>query len=138
MSPILKTCFATLALLSLGALSGCVQEGHSPECEGLGGSALIEDGCVTPVGGSCLDEEDFKKGRPKSREDGSRTVTIADDWVSYQEARPLCDFPCMTEEEFKADRGDSRRTTSNDKTKWISLNDDYDDYVEERRPDCAE
>jgi hypothetical protein len=52
---------------------------------------LEESDCLTPIGGSCLSEEQFKKGRPSEREDDrGRTVTIEEDWASYQELRPHC------------------------------------------------
>lgn len=101
------------------------------------------EGCATPVGGSCLDEDAFKKGRPTEREDGERTVTLEDDWVSYQATRPTCEFECMTEAEFNQGRSDERRRSdteknqSSNKQTWIDLDDDWADYIENRRPDCA-
>jgi hypothetical protein len=134
------------ALLALALfVGGCVEDGSTPEC-GLGGSGnLVSDGCATPVGGSCLDEAAFKKGRPAEREDGERTVTLEDDWVSYQATRPSCEFECMTQADFWEGRSEERRRTETEqnlrdgdsKATWIDLEDDWADYIENRRPDCA-
>ena len=82
--------FALTAVLLL--LSSCVQEGYTPECGNGGAGAEDSEGCYTPVGGSCLTEEEFKADRPSSREVGNKTVTVDEDWAAYQQERPHCDF----------------------------------------------
>lgn len=79
-------------LCALFLTNACVQDGTTPECGGGGTAALAAEGCATPIGGSCLSESEFKKGRPSEREVDGETVTVAEDWESYQEARPECDF----------------------------------------------
>lgn len=88
------------ALLALW-LSGCVQEGHSADCEFDDRGELEDEGCLTPIGGSCLTESDFKASRPARRDDDDGDdVTVEEDWLAYQCARPLC-FDCMTEDEYE-------------------------------------
>jgi hypothetical protein len=124
--------FFALCLLSSLSLGGCVEEGHSADCAAGGRGNLEEGGCVTPVGGGCLSEEEFKENRPSTSED-SRGVerTINDDWISYQFSRPECDFPCMTEEEFLENRTENPRREDG----TVSLEEDFANYLE-MRPEC--
>ena len=86
----LSSAFPSIACL-VALLSGCVPEGQSPDCGAGGRGHLEEVGCMTPVGGSCLTEEQFKQGRPGEREDErGRTVTLEEDWAQYQALRPHC------------------------------------------------
>lgn len=122
--------FASLLLLSSLSLGGCVEEGHSADCSAGGRGNLEEESCVTPVGGGCLSEEEFKENRPSTSKD-SRGVerTIDDDWVSYQFARPECDFPCMSEEEFLKNRTENPRREGG----AVSLEKDWANYLKMRR-----
>lgn len=132
MSPV----FQPLGLLAAALLlTSCVQEGHTPICGNGGAGSEESEGCFTPIGGSCLSEAEFKGDRPVEREDGDRTVTVEDDWISYQEVRPQCDFACMSEDEFREGRSDERR---NESGRWVSLDEDWEGYMTERRPDCFE
>ncbi len=93
-----------VSLLALSSLSlgGCIEEGHSADCSAGGRGNLEDEGCVTPIGGSCLTEEEFKAGRPGKRETSSgREITVDEDWDAYQCERPQCG-ECLTTEEFAA------------------------------------
>ncbi len=97
--------FASVVLLAPISLLGCVQEGHSADCEfepgGASAQMLADEGCLTPVGGSCLSEDEFKASRPAKREDSSGDeISVDDDWIAYQCARPLC-FDCVTQSEYE-------------------------------------
>lgn len=85
---------SSLLLVSSLPFLGCTEEGHSPDCAVGGRGNLEEEGCLTPVGGACLAEDDFKADRPSVYKDerGVRR-TSDDDWADYQAARPECDFP---------------------------------------------
>lgn len=126
--------FASLLLLSSLILWGCTEEGHSADCSGGGRGNLEADGCITPVGGACLSEEEFKKNRPSTSEDSyGDERTINDDWISYQFSRPDCDFECMTEEEFLDNRTERPRRENG----RITLDEDWANYLE-MRPECAD
>lgn len=130
--------FASLLLLSSLSLWGCTEEGHSGDCSAGGRGNLEEDGCVTPIGGACLSEEEFKANRPSKSED-SREIerTIDDDWISYQFSRPECDFECLTAEEFLHNRTEGPlRENSDGEEVRVSLDEDWENYLE-MRPDCA-
>lgn len=109
---------ATALLLAPFCLISCVQEGHSADCKfsDMGGAAnvrdpLEEEGCLTPIGGACLSEEEFKLGRPAKREDDrGDEFTVEEDWIAYQCERPLC-FDCMTQDEFEENCPDKSWST---------------------------
>ncbi len=75
-----------LLLLSVG-VSGCAEDGQSPNCAMGGRGALEEANCLTPIGGSCLTMEEFIYGRPT---DGP--ITPTEEWQEYKKLRPQCDF----------------------------------------------
>lgn len=129
--------FAAFFLLSSLWLCGCVEEGHSADCSAGGRGNLEEGGCVTPVGGGCLTEEEFKANRPSTSEDARRDErTIDDDWISYQFSRPECDFECLTEAEFLENRTeDPLRENAKGNLVRRSLTADWEEYLK-MRPAC--
>lgn len=97
-----STLFAPVLLLISLSLGACTEEGHSPDCSAGGRGNLEDEGCVTPIGGACLSEKDFRANRPAERETTSgQEVTVDEDWAAYQCMRPLCG-ECFTEGEFTA------------------------------------
>lgn len=86
--------FASLLFVTSLPLLGCTEEGYSADCSVGGRGNLEEEGCLTPLGGACLSEEEFKANRPSRYEDDRGVEqTVEDDWLSYQAVRPECEFP---------------------------------------------
>ena len=81
-----------LCLIGLfSSLTGCTDKGQSSDCAAGGRGAQESEGCLTPIGGSCLTHDEFVRDRPTDPDADPPLVPEAD-WIEYKAERPECDF----------------------------------------------
>ena len=87
----LRLCLLSVTIALFTAQGACTTEGHTADCEVGGRGNQEDDGCFTPIGGTCLTHDEFVQDRPNDP-DADPPLDPEADWIEYMEKRPLCDF----------------------------------------------